>query len=107
MNKIFALLIIGSISGLVFLSSTSQQAFAGGRANWDPCGYVGGAAFCHKKTVTHGASHFVPPVVTCHIDKYQHCSAPIVVCFTVNSVLSNNGINPDITRQILNLLHCS
>ena len=103
MNKIVMLLMIGSISGLVFVSSTSQEAFAGGRAGATVCLYNCG----HKQTNLHGVPHFTPPVVTCHIDKYQHCSAPIVVCFTVNSVLSNNGIDPDITRQILNLLNCS
>jgi hypothetical protein len=106
MNKITMLLIIGSISGLVFLSSTSQQAFAGGRAGFGTC-WSNSANCAHKPFLPHGVPHFTPPPPTCNIDKYQHCSAPMVVCFTINSVLNNNGINVDVTRQILNLLHCS
>ena len=106
MNKLFTLLIIGSISGLVFLSATSQQAFAGGRPGWNPCGY-GETFFCHKKVVPHGIPHFTPPPVTCHIDKYNHCSAPIVVCFSVRQILTNGGISFDVIRQVLDILNCS
>uniref|UniRef100_A0AAT9J749 ORF2 n=1 Tax=Nitrosopumilaceae spindle-shaped virus TaxID=3065433 RepID=A0AAT9J749_9VIRU len=104
MNKLVAVLIIASISSIVFFSATSQQAYAGGRVGWNPCSYFGGLTFCHKKVVPHGVTS--PPPVVCNIDKYHHCSAPIVVCFSERSILNNAGITPSIITQILHLLNC-
>jgi len=99
------LLIIGSITGLVFVSATSQEAFAGGRSGWNACAYQGSESFCHKKVVPHGI--VTPPAPPpCNIDKYHHCSAPIVVCFSVRALLTNAGITPSVITQTLHVLNC-
>ncbi len=103
LNKLFTILMIVSVTGIIFSSSTSQQAFAGGHGSYVYQAYLQNL---HKKIIPHGTTP-PPTPPPCNIDKYHHCSAPVLVCFTVTHILVNAGISPDVIRQVAQILNCS
>jgi hypothetical protein len=94
------------LTGILILSIIPQVYAGGGRSDWNPCSFSSTSFMCHKKITPHGTTP-LPPPPTCNIDKYHHCSAPIVVCFSVRSILTNAGISFDVITQVLHVLYCS